>query len=167
MYFVEPTVPNSSAPQSAKRTAFFTSGELPSCTAVSSTAATPEPLSLMPGPSGTLSRCAPTTTTSEVAPVLVWAITLRALKTEVLASSLRVVGPGLERSSAPSLLVTPTTGILTSVVSPRVEPDSSPSTLFATMSATAPFAAAMACFSEKGQAPRSTSTTAPLTGRPS
>ncbi len=63
-YFLEPTVPSSSAPQNANRTAFFTCGAEPSCVAVSRTAATPEPLSLMPGPSGTLSRWAPTTTTS-------------------------------------------------------------------------------------------------------
>ena len=39
--------------------------------------AEPDALSLIPGPSGTLSRCAPSMTTSSVEPVLVWAITLQ------------------------------------------------------------------------------------------
>ena len=56
MYSSEPTRPSSSAPQKANLTAFLTGGELPSWTAVSRMAAAPEPLSLMPGPSGTLSR---------------------------------------------------------------------------------------------------------------
>ena len=54
--------PRSSAPQNAKRTrARVWAGSRASRSAASSTAAEPLPLSLMPGPSGTLSRCAPTT----------------------------------------------------------------------------------------------------------
>ena len=53
-------------------------GSMPSsaiCSAVSSCAAEPEPLSLMPGPSITESRCAPDTTTRSVRPVVGRAIT--------------------------------------------------------------------------------------------
>ena len=71
MYFLEPTIPISSAPQKPNRTALVTGGALPSSTAVSSTAAIPDPLSLMPGPSRTLSRCPPTITTLRGEPVVV------------------------------------------------------------------------------------------------
>src|SRR6201999_836268 len=137
--------------------------ELPNCKAVSRTAATPDPLSLMPGPSGTLSRWAPAITTSMADPVLVCAIPLRAWMVLVSAESSTVAGPTLARSSAPSGLVTPTTGILTSVDSPRVPPICSSTTLSATTTATAPCCAAAPAFWANGQVPRSTSTTAPLT----
>src|ERR1700744_3411426 len=163
-YFREPISPSSSAPQKPNRTALWIPGELPSCKAVSSTAATPDPLSLMPGPSGTLSRCAPAITTSVVDPVLVCAITLRAWTVLVSAESRTVAGPPLACSSAPSGLVTPTTGILTSVDSPRVPPICSSTALSATTTATAPCCAAAPAFWANGQVPRSTSTTAPLTG---
>ncbi len=138
MYSSEPTRPSSSAPQKANRTAFLTCGELPSCTAVSSMAATPEPLSLMPGPSGTLSRCAPVMTTSCVDPVLVCAMTLWVRSTRTPALSLTVAGPGLARSRVPSSLLMPTTGMETLDVSPRVPSVTTPSSLLATISATAP-----------------------------
>src|ERR1700691_5364344 len=128
-YFREPISPSSSAPQKPNRTALWIPGELPNCKAVSRTATNPDPLSLMPGPSGTLSRCAPAITTSLVDPVLVCAITLRAWMVLVSAESCTVAGPGVVRSSAPSDLVTLTTGILTSVVSPRVPPICSSTTL--------------------------------------
>ena len=85
----------------------------------------------------------------------------------VLAASVIVAGPGAARRRAPSALLTLITGIVTSVFSPRVPPIFSSSTLLATIIATAPSFVAMACFSEKGQLPRSTSTTDPLTGKPS
>src|ERR1700730_4202091 len=110
-YLRDPTNPISSAPQKPNRTALWIPGELPNCNAVSRTAATPDPLSLMPGPSGTLSRCAPAITTSLVDPVLVCAITLRAWMDLVSAESCTVAGPMVVRSSAPSDLVTLTTGI--------------------------------------------------------
>ena len=47
----------------------------------------------MPGPSGTLSRCAPAITTSLVKPVLVCAMTLRAWMVLVSAESFTVAGP--------------------------------------------------------------------------
>src|ERR1700739_2143370 len=166
-YFREPISPSSSAPQKPNRTALWISGELPNCSAVSRTAATPDPLSLMPGPSGTLSRCAPAITTSVVDPVLVCAMTLRALKLWTLALSLMVVGPGCTRSCAPMDLVTLTTGIFTSVSDPRVPPICCSSALSATIIATAPRWAAASSFWANGQVPRSTSTTAPCTGGPS
>ena len=166
-YLRDPTMPISSAPHSAKRTACLTAGALPSCTAVSSTAATPEPLSLMPGPSGTLSRWAPTMTTSAPDPVVVWAITLRVVIVTTRASSTTVAGPGSARSRAPCALLTLITGMPAAASSPRVPPIFSSSTLLATTSATAPSLATTSCFCAKGQMPRSTSTTAPATGRPS
>ena len=45
-----PFNPDSSVAQNPNRTALFTCGELPSCSAVSCTAVTPEPMSLIPGP---------------------------------------------------------------------------------------------------------------------
>ena len=164
-YLCDPISPSSSAPQKPNRTALWIPGELPNCRAVSRTAATPDPLSLIPGPSGTLSRCAPAITTSLVEPVLVCAITLRACMVLVSAENCTVAGPTVVRSSAPSALVTLTTGILTSVVSPRVPPIFSSTTLSATTIATAPRCAAAVSFWVNGQVPRSTSTTAPLTGR--
>ena len=50
-------------------------------------AATPLPSSLMPGPSGTLSRWAPLRTTSSVRPVVVWAITERVVRAPAAPSS--------------------------------------------------------------------------------
>ena len=164
-YFREPISPSSSAPQKPNRTALWIPGELPNCNAVSRTAATPDPLSLMPGPSGTLSRCAPAITTSLVDPVLVCAITLRAWMVLVSALSCSVAGPCIVRSSAPSDLVTLTTGILTSVVSPKVPPIFSSMALSAKTIATAPCSTAAFSFWANGQVPRSTSTTAPLTGK--
>ncbi len=164
---MEPISPSSSAPQNANRTALLTSGLSPSCTAVSSAAATPDPLSLMPGPSGTESRCAPTITTFSMEPVSVWAITLREWIFLVSALSFKVASPWCSRSFAPCALVMETTGSFTSASTPRVPPIFSSSTLSATISALAPLAAAAASFSENGHSPRSTSTTAPSTGSPS
>ena len=48
--------------------------------AVSSSAALPEPLSLIPAPSWTLSRWAPAITTFLLLPFLVWAVTLYAVR---------------------------------------------------------------------------------------
>ena len=62
LYALEPTRPASSAPHHANRTrlrGFALSSVISS--AISISVPEPEPLSLMPGPSSTLSRCAPTT----------------------------------------------------------------------------------------------------------
>src|SRR5258705_10543487 len=105
-YYLAPGRQSSAAPQKPNRTALVTCGELPSCSAVSSTAATPEPLSSMPGPAGTLSRCAPTITTLAVDPVLVWAMTLRVRSLRTPALGLMVVGAGSARSPSPGALLT-------------------------------------------------------------
>ena len=69
-----PSRPCSSAPNQMKRTLLrgFT---LRICSAISRIVAEPEPLSLMPGPTPTLSRCAPTTMTLSGSPSRVSAIT--------------------------------------------------------------------------------------------
>ena len=51
------------------------------CSATSICVAEPEPSSLMPGPSGTESRCAPEMIVRSVRPVVVSAITLRVWST--------------------------------------------------------------------------------------
>ncbi len=61
-YCVEPMRPDSSAPHQAKRSVFC-GLSLAICSATSSRAAEPLPLSLMPGPACTESRCAPAITT--------------------------------------------------------------------------------------------------------
>ncbi len=119
----------------------------------------------MPGPSGTLSRCAPAITTSCSDPVLVCAITLRALKLCALAVSLMMVGPGCPRSCTPTDLVTLSTGIFTSVDGPSVPPICCSSTLSAMIIATAPRCAATSSFCANGHVPRSSRITAPCTGR--
>lgn len=84
---MEPLSPFSAAPQKANRTALATGGSGPSCRAVSSTAATPEPALLMPGLSAGLSRWVPTITTSLADPVLVCASTFRDTTRTFSASS--------------------------------------------------------------------------------
>ena len=59
---VEPSSPLSSAPHHAKRSV-FSGFSFEICWAISSSAAEPLPLSLMPGPACTESRCAPAITT--------------------------------------------------------------------------------------------------------
>ena len=76
-YRVAPTRPDSSAPHQAKRTRFSVLIlSLAIRMAVSSRNADPEPLSLMPGPSGTESRCAPMIVTLSGSPDRVSARTL-------------------------------------------------------------------------------------------
>lgn len=59
-YLVEPTMPNSSAVQKQKRTAFWTRN-WESALATSMSAISPDPLSLIPGPAPTESVWAPST----------------------------------------------------------------------------------------------------------
>ena len=61
-YWLEPTSPTSSAAHHARRIVFCGSS-FDSVWPSSSSAAEPDPLSLMPGPAGTESRCAPAITT--------------------------------------------------------------------------------------------------------
>ncbi len=80
-YSVEPIRPSSSAPHQARRILFF--GSMPSsviCCAISSRVALPVPLSLIPGPSATLSRCAPAMTTCLALPPGDSAITFSAVR---------------------------------------------------------------------------------------
>jgi hypothetical protein len=74
-YWSDPSRPTSSAAQKANRTLFLT-GKLLSWIAVSTMAAVPDPLSSMPGPASTLSRCAPSMTTLSGSPLRVSPITL-------------------------------------------------------------------------------------------
>jgi hypothetical protein len=74
-YSFDPMRPDSSAPHHAKRTALV-GLTLAICSATSRMAADPEPLSLMPGPAWTESRCAPAMTTLLGLPHLLWAMTL-------------------------------------------------------------------------------------------
>ena len=105
-----PLSPSSSAPQNTNRTALVTGANGPNCSAVSSTAATPDPSSLMPGLSRGLSRCAPTMTTSFGEPVLVCASTFREVILTFSASSTRRTGAGLRASAAAPLPPTTATG---------------------------------------------------------
>lgn len=74
-WYAEPRSPNSSGFHQAKRTLFWIS-RLWSASATARIAAEPLPLSLMPGPRGTLSVWAPTRTTWSGSPPGVSAITL-------------------------------------------------------------------------------------------
>ena len=96
-YWVEPTRPSSSAPHQANRRWFVVCRlARDTASATSSNDAEPDPLSLMPGPASTLSRCAPTTTTLPGSPFLVSArmLTVRRISDSVLVNTCSViVGP--------------------------------------------------------------------------
>src|SRR6516164_6056394 len=87
----------SSAPQKAKRTRPRARvGSRTNRNAASSTAAAPLPLSLMPGPSSTLSRCAPTTIKEPSLPAGVSANTFRLRRFSVTAlTARRTVAPSV------------------------------------------------------------------------
>ena len=90
-YAVEPTRPASSAPHHAKRIRLR--GCAPSLaisSAISISVPEPEPLSLMPGPSSTLSRCAPTTIVRSGSPASVSAVRLYCVTSVVVASTIIV-----------------------------------------------------------------------------
>ena len=158
---VEPTRPSSSAPQKAKRTALVTGGAPPRCTAVSSSAAVPDPLSLIPGPAGTESRCAPAITTWSGLPVVVWATTLRLRRSSVVAASTRFTAtpPGAGQRVAVGLAQARRRHGAGDVAEGAWS--SGPSTLFATSTAAACAAAAFVAFAPNGHVPRRMSTTAP------
>ena len=108
-YFVDPPNAFSSDPQRANRTALVIRGCEPSAAAVSSTAANPDPSSLIPGLRAELSRWAPTITTFLVSPDLVCASTFRAFFMTGLLSSTSFTGALVRRSAAlASLPMTPT-----------------------------------------------------------
>ena len=122
-------------------------GELPIWSAVSKMAATPEPLSLIPGPARTLSRWPPTTTTSSVSPVLVWAITLCVFTLSMLESIRTVASPGWLFNWLPTDLLTLSTGILLSSPADMPPLKLFSSALLAMMTAAAPASAAAWAFS--------------------
>jgi hypothetical protein len=90
------------APHHAKRTVFC-GWTWAICNATSRSAALPEPLSLIPGPARTESRCAPAITTLLSSPVFVSASTLNVvlISRKVLANTL-IRRPEIPASWAPS-----------------------------------------------------------------
>ena len=90
--------------------------------AVSRSAADPEPLSLIPGPSMTLSRWAPAMTTLSSFLPSSSAITLKSVRVSAGSTSTSAVEPGWARAT-PLAKLAPTTGIvwLTGVPSSRLE----------------------------------------------
>ena len=162
---MDPRSPASSAPHHAKRTALVTGGALPSRSAISSWPAEPDPLSLIPGPAGTESRCAPAMTTSSARPVVVWAMTLRVTTDVARVASTSVTGvPARAARASPSAWSSPPVGTRPSATAPRVPPRG-PGALLDTSTAAAPASAAICCFWVKEHTPRCTRTTAPRTGR--
>ena len=83
--------------------------------AVSSSAAEPEPLSLMPGPSMTLSRCAPAITTLSSFLPGSSAMTLKSVRVSAGSTSTNAVDPAWDRAT-PSAKLAPTTGIASTLV---------------------------------------------------
>ncbi len=97
--------------------------------AVSRMAADPEPLSWIPGPALTESRCAPTTTTLLSLRPGSSASTLRVGSVSAPVSVLtRITSPDVPASWAPSDWLIPSDGIVARPPSPRV-PSSTPGTL--------------------------------------
>lgn len=136
----------------------------PSFAATSRIAALPEPLSLMPGPGSTLSRCAPSCTTLFGSPHLESAMTLWVVRISLVVLVLTwTTVPAAPASSWPTAKLTPTTGMCT-VGAPRVPCRVSvrpgwPS--FMMMTPAAPAACAFSALTWKVQVPRCTSATAP------
>ena len=81
--------------------------------------AEPLPLSLMPGPSGTLSRWAPSITTLSCRPVSVWAMRFSASRSSwKISASMDTAAPGVAASSLPMAKVVKITGIVRPGASP-------------------------------------------------
>src|SRR5918998_48390 len=111
-YGLEPRSPISSAPKNARRTRWrgFVSSSA-SLSAISSAVADPEPLSLMPGPSGTESRCAPTIKVSFPPPgVSAMTLVVRLLPPPPTKTRTSGVPPSAS-SRSPSDPLVPITGI--------------------------------------------------------
>ena len=88
-------------------------------------------------------------TTLSVAPVLVWAITLRVFTCSTFASAMTVAVPVSDRSLAPSALVTLITGIVISSLSSILPLNIFSSTSLAMTTATAPRSVAATAFSDR------------------
>ena len=122
--------------------------------------ATPVPLSLIPGPSGTESACAPSITVPFADPVRVSAITLRVRRrSETASTRMRAGRPTAARSRAPVSGLVPSTGTRTPGP-PRV-PGIVPGSELTTRTAAAPARAASSAFARRVQVPRETTATSP------
>jgi hypothetical protein len=152
---VEPISPPSSSPHQANRTVFcgFT---LAIISAVSSRAAEPEPLSLMPGPAVTLSRWAPAITTLSSLVPGSSAITLTSVRVCDGGTRTCAVEPGWA-SATPLAKLAPTTGMVGSAGArvPTIRPSrSGVLPWLKMMTASAPAAWAFRALSAKVQVPR-------------
>ena len=132
---------------------------------MASSAATPLPSSLIPGPSGTESRCAPAIATRSPLPVS--ASTLAVLRSSDTASTATVARPA-SRRRLPAAEETKTAGIrrpgAPSV--PAMAPVRPGPPSLATSTAPAPAACALRAFSRSRQPPRRTSATSPSRSAP-
>src|SRR5215510_3404425 len=143
------------------------SGRLPHHrNAASSTAAAPLPLSLMPGPSSTLSRCAPTTIKEPSLPAGVSANTFRLRRFSVTAlTARRTVAPSVRPAMSrewPCSYEIPTTGMAAGCLS--VPEKASVRRSVPSFMMTTPMAPAATAFSTlvwNGQVPRRISATEP------
>ena len=158
-YRWDPMRPDSSAPQKAKRTA-LRSWRSDIASAVSRMAAVPDPLSLMPGPSSTESRWAPTIRVRSVRPVEESAITLVVVRCSTCTSATTrtssVPCAARPASSLPTSKEASSTGIESwggsSVPKMTSVRPSWPSLKM--MTALAPAATALSAFCRKVQVPR-------------
>ena len=171
-YWSEPSSPSSSALQNANRT--VASSSRPSaetCRATSRIVAVPDPLSLMPGPSITESRCPPTMSTRDGSPagvsarrLVVVAVTLRAFTARWTSRS---AAPAASTSAEAALADTDTAGIDTPTgprsVGLRMWSGSAPG--YATIRALAPAACAFSSWSRRKHWPGCTSATSPAETR--
>jgi hypothetical protein len=133
--------------------------------AVSSSAALPLPLSLMPAPSWTLSRCAPAMTTLSGLPLRVSARTFHVVRVSAVKStSTRTVAPGVFARFTPTENCEKTAGMVRPVASPIMptRPVSRPGwPSFMTTTPAAPAAWAFSTLTLKPQVPRWTSAMLP------
>ena len=123
-YAVEPIRPDSSAPHHAKRSVFC-GFSLAMFSAISSRAAEPLPLSLMPGPAWTESRWAPAITTLSLLVPGSSAITFTCGRSSGGSTTMNAVEPACA-SAAPSANEAPTTGIVTRCAAGNERADDQP-----------------------------------------
>ena len=140
----------------------FSVGTLAIISAVSRSADEPEPLSLIPGPSMTLSRWAPAITTLSSLRPSSSAMTLKSVRVSAGSTSTKAIDPGAD-SATPSAKLAPTTGMswLTGVPSSRLEASATISASrsgvlpwLKMMTASAPASSAFRAFVPKLQVPR-------------
>jgi hypothetical protein len=171
-YAEEPMSPSSSAPHKAKRSP--RAGRTPrrrACRATSSTSAEPDPLSLIPGPFATESRCAPSRTAPPLRPgrsAITFTARARRVTTESMMRTSTVPACAERASSEPSADEIPSTGMSmpgrTSV--PRIGAVRPGTPSLAMRTAAAPAALAFRAFWNMKHVPRRTRATA-RRGKPS